>query len=194
VTDKLSAGDVTRLLRDWKRHGSMEAEAALFALVERELVKVADGMLRRYPVQAAKLDPRELVNEAYLALRSYPIVAVNRGPFYRLMATAMRHYLLDMVDRDRAAKRPPSGLRVLDTTAVNSIPAADRIPVVDWYRAIDALRKADRRQADVVELRIVGLSNEEIGDELRISHATVKRDLKQARAFLAFQLGSSRQT
>jgi DNA-directed RNA polymerase specialized sigma24 family protein len=105
------------------------------------------------------------------------------------MATAMRHCLLDMADHDRAAKRPPSGLRVLDSRAINSVPAEDGISVIDWYRAIDALRGTDSRQSEVVELRIVGLNNQEIAAELQVSEATVKRDLKQARAFLAFQLG-----
>ena len=68
VNDRLSAGEVTRLLREWKDRGSAQAEAALFALVERELVKVADALRRQHPVRAAKIDPRELVNEAYLAL------------------------------------------------------------------------------------------------------------------------------
>jgi RNA polymerase sigma factor (TIGR02999 family) len=189
VADSLFAGEVTRLLREWKDHGSADAEAALFALVQRELVQVADGLLRHHPRRAAKIDPRELVNEAYLALRVYPIVTANRRPFFRLMATAMRHYLLDLVDHDRAEKRPPSSLRVLDSRAVNAVPGDDGVPVLEWYRAIDALRKVDRRQAEVIEMRIVGLTNEEIALELGISHATVKRDLKQARAFLTFQLG-----
>ena len=40
-----------------------------------------------------------------------------------------------------------------------------------------------------MELRVAGLSNDEIAAEIGIGVATVKRDLKQARAFLAFQLG-----
>lgn len=189
TSDRPSPGDITRLLREWKEHGSRDAEAALFTVVERELVRVADGLLRRNRVREAIIDARELVNEAYLALRLYPIVTANRGPFFRLMATAMRHYLLDRADHDRAAKRPPTSMRVLDSRPLHAVPTGDEMPVVDWYRAIDMLRKVDRRQAEVVELRVVGLSNEEIAGELQVSQATVKRDLKQARAFLAFQLG-----
>jgi RNA polymerase sigma factor (TIGR02999 family) len=189
VADPLTPGEVTRLLQDWKVKGSADAEAQLFALVNTELIKVAEASLREHKRRAHKIDPRELVSEAYLALRKYPIVTTNRGPFFRLMATAMRHYLLDLVDRDRAAKRPPSVLRVDATDAANAQPAADGVSPVEWYFAIDALREVAPRQADVVEWRIMGLDNDEIAAENGTSRATVKRDLKEARAFLAYQLG-----
>jgi RNA polymerase sigma factor (TIGR02999 family) len=185
----LTPGDVTQLLQDWKVKGSADAEAQLFALVNRELVKIAEAAIRRHPGRAHKLDPRELVNEAYLALREYSIDTPNRGPFFRLMAVAMRHYLLDLADRDRAAKRPPSVMRVDQTSAANEIPDTGGVSPIEWYVAIDALRRVEPRQADVVELRVMGLTNDEIAAEAGIGTATVKRDLKQARAFLAFQLG-----
>ena len=105
------------------------------------------------------------------------------------MGVAMRHYLLDLVDRDRAAKRP----RVSCGSTRPARPIRRPTPPASrqnrWTLAIDALRLVDPRQADVVELRIMGLSNDEIAGEVGIAVATVKRDLKQARAFLAFQLG-----
>jgi RNA polymerase sigma factor (TIGR02999 family) len=188
MPDSPTPGEVTRLLRRWKQDGSADAESELFALVHRQLIKVADASLRQHEARAYKIDPREVVSEAYLMLRKYPIVTENRGPFFRLMATAMRHYLLDLVDRDRAAKRPPSMLRVSQTSA-DAVPAAESVSPIDWYRAIDALQTVSPRQAEVVQLRIVGLSNEEIAAEVGIAVATVKRDLRQARAFLAFRLG-----
>jgi RNA polymerase sigma factor (TIGR02999 family) len=193
VAGSPSPGEVTRLLQDWKERGNPDAEARLFELVNHELLKAAESSLRQHPGRAHKIDPRELVSEAYLALRKYPVVTANRGPFFRLMTMAMRHYLLDLVDRERAAKRPPSMLRVARTDAAESQPAPDDLSPVEWYRAIDALRRVDAREADVVELRIIGLSNEDIGQELGIAPATVKRELKQARAFLAYQLGLSLQ-
>ena len=68
MDDRLAPGDVTRLLQDWKVRGSADAEAELFALVNRELVKIAEAAIRRHPSRAHKIDPRELVSEAYLAL------------------------------------------------------------------------------------------------------------------------------
>lgn len=189
MTDKLTPGEVTQLLQDWKVKGNADAEAELFALVNRELVKIAEAAIRRHPSRAHKIDPRELVNEAYLALREYAIATPNRGPFFRLMTVAMRHYLLDLADRDHAAKRPPSVMRVDNTNAANDVPDSGGVSPVEWYLAVDALRRVEPRQADVVELRVIGLSNDEIATEVGIGTATVKRDLKLARAFLAFQLG-----
>src|SRR4051812_36575811 len=122
---KQSPGDITRLLRAWKSEGSAEAEARLFALVECELVKAASASIRRHPARSHKIDPRELVNEAYLALRAYPVVTENRGPFFRLMSTVMRHYLLDLAAHDKASKRPPSVLRVDDSQGIEGVAAAD---------------------------------------------------------------------
>ncbi len=178
---------VTELLQRWKLNGDLEAEEELFVLVDHELRKIAQSMLRRESGFDHKIDPRELVNEAYLALRDYPIVTVNRGPFFRLMGRAMRHYLLDLADRDHAAKRPPSKLRVVDTNAANALSAA--VEPTDYYVALDALRDVSARQADVIELRVFGLTNDEIAADLGVSVATVKRDVSEARAFLAFQLG-----
>jgi RNA polymerase sigma-70 factor (ECF subfamily) len=189
LDERLTPGDVTQLLQSWKVRGSADAEARLFALVNRELVRIAEAAIRRHPSRAHKIDPRELVNEAYLALRDYSIATPNRGPFFRLMAVAMRHYLLDLADRDQAAKRPPSVMRVDNTNAASEVPDTAGVPPVEWYLAIDALRRIEPRQADVVELRVIGLSNDEIAAEVAIGTATVKRDLRLARAFLAFQLG-----
>ena len=52
MADSLTPGDVTRLLQDWKVKGSADAEAQLFALVNRELVKVAEAAIRQHPARA----------------------------------------------------------------------------------------------------------------------------------------------
>jgi RNA polymerase sigma factor (TIGR02999 family) len=182
-----SSEQVTALLQRWKLNGDPEAEQELFALVDHELRRIAQGMLRRESGFDHKIDPRELVSEAYLTLREYPIVTVNRAPFFRLMAKSMRNHLMDLAKHDRAAKRPPSKLRVVDTHVADALSAA--VEPTDYYAALDDLRQVSARQADVIELRVFGLSNDEIASDLNVSVATVKRDVTQARAFLAFQLG-----
>jgi DNA-directed RNA polymerase specialized sigma24 family protein len=105
------------------------------------------------------------------------------------MAKAMRNILIDLARADRAEKRPQSRLRVVDTNAVDSVAVAAELDPLDFYESLDALRTVDARQADIVELRIVGLANKEIAQDCKISESTVKRDLAAARAFLAFRLG-----
>lgn len=184
-----NAPAVTRLLQRWKVDGDPAAEQQLFTAVEHELRQIAQRTLRRQSGFEHKLEARELVNEAYLALRDYPIVTANRGPFFSLMAKAMRHFLMDLADHDRAAKRPPSRLRISETDAKEMAGGADGIGPLDYYAALDALKAINPRQANAIELRVLGLSNEEIAEELHVSLATVKRDLKEARAYLAFKLG-----
>lgn len=184
-----SPGDVTRLLRRWKDNDDRQAEEELFDLVDRELRAAASRVLRRTPRLAYKVDPRELVNEAYVRLRDYAIETPNRAVFFSLMAKAMRQYLLDLARRDGAGKRPPSRLRVVDTHALTSVTVTSDLAPIDFYDGLDALGAIDMRQAKTIELRVLGLTNEEIAEEQGVAVATVKRDFKQARAFLAFRLG-----
>jgi RNA polymerase sigma factor (TIGR02999 family) len=180
---------VTQLLQRWKLAGDHDAEQELFAVVEQELTRLAQSTLRGMSGFAHKIEPCELVSQAYLNLRGFPIITENRAPFFKLMASTMRHVLIDLARHDRAEKRPPSRLRIVDAHAADSVPAVADIELFDFYRTLDSLRAVNARQADTIELRIVGLSNKEIAAENHVSIATVKRDVDQGRAFLAFQLG-----
>jgi RNA polymerase sigma factor (sigma-70 family) len=65
------------------------------------------------------------------------------------------------------------------------------LPALD--EALSKLELIDPDQARLVELRyFVGLTNEETGDALRISVATVKRRWALARAWLLRELGAAR--
>jgi RNA polymerase sigma factor (TIGR02999 family) len=180
---------VTRLLQRWKLNGDSEAEEELFALVEGELLRIARRALARDSGFDHKIDARELVNEAYLALRDYPIATSNRAPFFVLMAKAMRNFLMDLARHDRAAKRPQTRLRVIDTGALNAVPVSSDVGPLEFYESLDALREIEPRQAETIELRVVGLGNDEIAEAQQVSLSTVKRDMAEARAFLAFRLG-----
>lgn len=185
-----SPEDVTELLQRWKGTGDREAEGELFALVQGELLTIARRALSGHRGVAHKLDPRELVSEAYLALRKYPILTPNRGPFFALMARAMRNVLIDLSRSSNADKRPPTMLRVVDTNVMDNVQAAaSEVGPSDFYRALDALRVVNERQADVIEWRVMGLRNDEIATEQGVALSTVKRDVSRAKAFMAFKLG-----
>jgi len=184
-----TSGNLTLLLRRWQQDGDREAEQEIFRLVERELLAIARRALRGESALAHKIEPRELVSEAYIALSGYNIETPNRVPFFRLMATTMRHILIDLARARAAKKRPPTRLRVVETNAITSVGMASEFDPVEFYDSLDALRAVNPRQAEIVELRIVGLTNEEIAEGQHISAATVKRDMRAARAFLAFRLG-----
>ncbi len=180
---------VTLLLKKWKIDGDSEAEQDLFVKLEGEFLRIARAALRRSPDLARKIDPRELMSEAYLKLREYPVETWGRGPFFSLMSKSMRNFLIDLARHDHADKRPPSMLRVLDTHVVNDLAAQAEVNPLDLYRVHDELAVVSPRQAQVIDLRILGLENAEIAAELGVGLATVKRDVKAARAFFAMKLG-----
>jgi RNA polymerase sigma factor, sigma-70 family len=62
--------------------------------------------------------------------------------------------------------------------------------VTELDEALNRLEQLDKRQARIIEQRYFGgLSLEEIATTMHISLATVKRDLRYARAWLAAELG-----
>jgi len=69
------------------------------------------------------------------------------------------------------------------------------ISVAAVDEALTELEKLDKRQAQIVELRFFGgLTIEEIGDLLRISPATVKREWATAKLWLQHQLSETDST
>ena len=153
----------------------------------------AYGELRRLAAHiqrtdaAATLDPTGLVNAAWLKLSSNPELA-NTSPlhFKRIAARAMRQVLVEAARRRHAEKR--GGADVISITLDDSLPgrndtAAD---VLALHDALDELARENPRPAAVVEARFFGgLSTTEIATLLEISEATVLRDWRTARAWLA---------
>jgi RNA polymerase sigma factor (TIGR02999 family) len=187
---KPNLGQVTELLQRWKSTADPHAEQELFRLVYAELVQIAQRTLHHNPGFDHKIEAAELVNQAYLALRDYPILTENRAAFFMLMGRAMRHYLMDLGRKARAGKRPQSVILVRDTNVLNGVPAPVEIDLLPFFEAVDALKAVSERQAEILELWMIqGRTLEEIASVLGIGEATVKRDIKRARTFVAFKLG-----
>jgi RNA polymerase sigma-70 factor, ECF subfamily len=189
--------DVTRLLGEWKA-GRSDAREELISLTYEELRRLARAYLRRERVDHT-LQPTALLNEAYLRLLpSGPRTADSRDAFFRLMASEMRHRLVDHARRRLAEKRG-SGAKPspLDTSAPVAAPAADEddTEVLDRLdRAVADLAAGYPRAAKVVQLRFfAGLTTDETAGELRLSPGTVKREWTFARAWLAAALAPTSQ-
>jgi RNA polymerase sigma factor (TIGR02999 family) len=100
----------------------------------------------------------------------------------------MRHLLVDHARTRRAAKR---GLGIapleLDEAAWISDDAVE--PVIELDQALQRLAAVDERRSRILEQRYFGgLSLEETAEALNVSLATVKRELRAARAWLAVEL------
>lgn len=163
----------------------------LFSITYEELRRLAT-QVRRDDARAT-LTPTALVNEAWLKLAGSPAIAhTSRLHFKRIAARAMRQVLVEAARRRRAGKR--GGGEALAVTLDDSIPDA-----AGWARdllgldgALDELAKLAPRQAQMVEARFFGgFDIPETAGMLGVSEATVLRDWRAARAWLARELRAS---
>jgi RNA polymerase sigma factor (TIGR02999 family) len=178
--------NLTLLLRR-SVEGDEKAREQLWIEVHGQLRALAHGRLAREARQA--FQATELVHEAFIKLDGLKITPRDRGHFLGLAARAMRQVL---VDQARSRQRDKRGRGQAPVTLVTR-DLADAEPalldVLDLDRALEELESLDARKASVVELSYFGgMTDQEVADALAISTATVKRDLRTARAWLATAL------
>jgi RNA polymerase sigma factor (TIGR02999 family) len=179
--------DFTGLLRRWGE-GDAEAFDQVFSLAYERLRQLAHQQVRREP--DGSLNTTALVHEAYLELADSPqLSARDRGHFLGLVSRVMRHLLVDHARARKAAKR---GLGVAPV-ALDDVRwiSDDKVEAIaDLEEALERLEAVDERRARILEQRYFGgLSLEETAEALGVSPATVKRELRSARAWLSLQLG-----
>ena len=182
--------DLTPLLRAWAG-GEEEALEELLPLVYRRLRAMAGRYLQRERPDHT-LQATALVHEAYLKLADQGRAQwESREQFFAVAAQAMRRILVDHARRHQAARRPGARQKVaLDVLGdVAQLPPAADGDLLALDQALNRLAELDARQARVVELRFFGgLSGEQIAGVLGISTATVTREWRMARAWLAREL------
>jgi RNA polymerase sigma-70 factor, ECF subfamily len=162
---------------------------ALFTLTYEELRRMAKAV--KQGDRSATLNPTALVNEAWLRLRGAGGFGVeSAGHFKRIAARAMRQILVEAARRRQAGKRGGDGVTVaLGTEAGEVAPVAHEVLALE--RALDELAELDTRQAQLVEARFYGgMDIGELTEAFQISEATVMRDWRMARAWLASRLGA----
>lgn len=163
---------------------------AAFAAAYDELRRLAAHLQLREA--GTTLDPTGLVNEAWLKLSRSPELA-DTSPlhFKRIAARAMRQVLVESARKRHADKRggPERVAITLDDNLAD--PTALATDVLQLDTALEELGRTHPRAAAVVEARFFGgLTTAEIGAALEISEATVLRDWRTARAWLAAELAS----
>ena len=182
-----SAEGVTQLLARWSA-GDESALDQLMPLVYDELHRLAGGYLRRER-PGHTLQPTALVNEAYLKLIDQRNAHwQNRAQFFGVAAQLMRRILVDHARAHCAIKRggPHYMVSLGQAGRFGHKPETDLLAIHD---ALDRLAEVDPQQSRVVELRFFGgLTIEETAEVMHISHATVEREWKMARAWLRREL------
>lgn len=175
--------EVTRLLHAW-RGGDAHALDRLVPALYDEMRRMAQRHLRRERDDHT-LGTSGLVHEAFLRLVDAEGVDwQDRAHFLAVASRTMRRVLVDWAKARNALKRGGGAAHVtLDEGLLSDDEAAT---VLDLDDALDKLERVSERAAQAAEMRYVGgLSNEEIGGALAVSVATVERDLRFARAWLA---------
>jgi len=165
-----------------------EALDALATLAYEELRRLASSISRDDP--AFTLDPTALVNEAWLKLAASPSFAsTSRMHFKRIAARAMRQVIVETARRRSAEKRGGGALVVTFDDALHGhTGAADDLLALD--AALVELARIHPRQAQMIESRFFGgLDIPETAALLQVSEATVLRDWRAAKAWLARELG-----
>ena len=185
--DSVATSSFLGLLEAWRRSEPGAADR-VFSLLYEELHELAHRHIRRSR-PGETLCTTALVHEAYLKLA--PRAAVNdRRHFFALASRAMRQILVDEARRHQSEKRG-GGLEITTLNEERDGAGAVAAEILALEEALARLARANERLGQVVELRFFGgLSVEETAEVLGASSATVKRDWRAARAFLADALGS----
>jgi RNA polymerase sigma factor (TIGR02999 family) len=172
------------LIIDWQA-GKAGAADALFHQVYQELRKMARGYIARER-RDHTITPTGLVHQACLhMLDDERVDAKNRAHFFAIVATKMRHYLVDYARRRNAVKRNRgAGADAFDEELYPMTQErADEIIALD--EALERLGQEDPLQSRIVELRYFGgYTQEEIADMLGISLKKVRNEWYLAREWL----------
>jgi RNA polymerase sigma-70 factor, ECF subfamily len=138
------------------------------------------------------LQATAVVHEAFVKLVEMNVSWQDRAHFFAVAARQMRRIL---VDHAKARYRSKRG----GTTTTNSLEefealdvgpnTSGEIDVLEIDEAIERLAGHNPRLAEIVELHYFGgLTYQELSETLKISEATVDRDLRLAKAWILKQI------
>jgi len=165
----------------------------LFSVTYEELRRLASSVKSGDP--NVTLSPTTLVNEAWLKLAKSPgLASTSRLHFKRIAARAMRQLLVEAARR-RSAQKRGKGAGVLFVSFDESFdhPASCEQELLSLDNALTDLARINPRQATIVETRFFGgLDLAETAALLGISEATILRDWRVAKAWLAHELRRNR--
>ena len=184
---KSAPGEVTHLLLQLKR-GDKEAEGNLIPLVYNELRRIAAIHLRREAPNHS-FQPTALVHEAYIRLIGIKEVDwQSRSHFFAVSARLLRRILVDHAKASRRQKRG-GGAEVIPLDEAVMVGPDSPAGLLELDSALERLSAQDQRKSEIVELLCFGgLTYDETAAALKISPATVHREIKLAKAWLHREL------
>jgi RNA polymerase sigma factor (TIGR02999 family) len=182
-----TSADVISLLRQWSA-GDGEARDRLIPLVYDRLRELAHQRRGGGNLNIS-LTTTAIVHETYMRLVAAPTVDLyDRAHFLALAGQIMRNLLIDHARARSAAKRG-GGAVAVELEEASFMTDSDLDAIVELHEALERLAVLNPRQSQMLEHRYFGgLSLEETSAACGVSLATVKRELRSARAWLAFEL------
>ena len=175
--------DVTLMLQAVER-GEASASNDLLPLVYNELRRHAAG---RMACEAAgqTMQPTALVHEAWLRMIGNGDARwQNRAHFFGAAVEAMRRILIENARRKARLKRGGNPLRLdLDQVELSATTPDEKVLLID--DALEQLQLEDAEKARVVVLKFfVGLTNQEVAENMGVTERTVERHWAYAKAWL----------
>ena len=142
----------------------------------------------------ATLSPTTLVNEAWLKLASSPeFAAQSRLHFKRIAARAMRQILIEAARRWSTQKRGGREVVFVEFGDSSDQMASYDEDLIALDLALEELGRLNPRQAAMIECRFFGgMDIAETAALLEVSEATILRDWRAAKAWLAHEIRRGR--
>jgi RNA polymerase sigma factor (TIGR02999 family) len=178
---------VTQLLRQWS-NGDKQALDELMPFVYDQLRRLAANCLRAERPDHT-LRATALVNEAYMRLVDSDVAWQDRVHFFAVSARMLRRILVDHAKSNNRQKRGGEFQKIPLDEAMIVGPEGDK-GIVELDEALKRLALQDQRKSELIELLFFGgLTYDEAAAALKISPATVHRELTLAKAWLYRELG-----
>ena len=183
-----STPTVTTLLREW-RSGDRDALDQLVPMVYEELRRIAGNHMRSER-SGHTLQATALVNEAFVRMADAEVPWQDRAHFFAVAARTMRRILTDHARARKSAKRGAGLAAVTLHEGLVAGRSDDRIIELD--DALSKLGEIDERKSDILVLHFFGgMTYDDAAEALGISSATVHRELRLAKAWLANEFQDS---
>ncbi|AMN45874.1 hypothetical protein ACG33_01865 [Steroidobacter denitrificans] len=175
---------VTRLLSAWQA-GDSRALERLTPLIYEELRNRARRYMRRERPNHT-LQATAVVHEAFVKLVEMDVPWQDRAHFFAVAARQMRRILVDHAKMRCRDKRGGATTDSLDEFEFDIAPAtAGNIDILEIDEALIRLSEQSERLAKMMELHYFGgLTYQELSETLKVSEATVDREIRLAKAWM----------
>ena len=177
---------MTQLLQQWSG-GDKSALDQLMPVVYDQLHRLASRCLRSERPDHT-LRATALVHEAYIRLIDADVAWQDRIHFFAVSARLLRRILVDHAKASRRQKRG-GGAEVIPLDEAVMVGPDSPAGLLELDSALERLSAQDQRKSEIVELLCFGgLTYDETAAALKISPATVHREIKLAKAWLHREL------